>query len=41
MAFPIGASALFVALGIITVGSILTTVQRILHVRQQAKHQST
>ena len=41
MAFPIGVSALFIALGIITVGSILTTVQRILHVRQQAKHQST
>jgi Phosphatidylglycerophosphate synthase len=41
MAFPIGAYALFLALGVITVGSIITVVQRILHVRQQAKHQST
>jgi CDP-diacylglycerol--glycerol-3-phosphate 3-phosphatidyltransferase len=40
-AFGIGTSALFLALGIITVGSILTTIQRILHVRSQAKHQST
>ena len=41
MAFPIGALALFLALGVITVGSILTVVQRILHVRQQAKRPST
>ena len=41
LAFPLGASALFLALGVITVGSILTVIQRILHVRQQAKRQST
>jgi Phosphatidylglycerophosphate synthase len=41
MAFPIGASALFLALGVITVGSTITVIQRILYVRQQAKHQST
>lgn len=41
MAFPIGAIALFGALAIITIGSILTTIQRILHVRSQAKQQST
>jgi phosphatidylglycerophosphate synthase len=40
MAIPVGASALFVALGIITAGSILTTIQRILHVRNQAKQQT-
>jgi CDP-diacylglycerol--glycerol-3-phosphate 3-phosphatidyltransferase len=40
MAFPIGASALFLALGIITVGSIFTVIQRILHVRSQSKQQS-
>lgn len=32
---------LFIALWIITVGSILTTIQRILHVRAQAKRQTT
>ena len=41
MALPTGAAALFIALGIIILGSILTTVQRILHVRQQARQQST
>jgi len=41
LAFPPGAYALFLALGAITVGSILTVIQRILHVRQQAKRQST
>jgi phosphatidylglycerophosphate synthase len=41
LAFPPGAYALFLALGLITVGSILTVIQRILHVRQQAKRQST
>lgn len=32
---------LAIALAIITVGATITTIQRILHVRQQAKHQST
>jgi CDP-diacylglycerol--glycerol-3-phosphate 3-phosphatidyltransferase len=41
LAFPLGASALFLALGAITVGSTITVIQRILHVRQQAKRQST
>jgi CDP-diacylglycerol--glycerol-3-phosphate 3-phosphatidyltransferase len=36
MAVPIGASVLFLALGIIAVGSTITTIQRILHVRSQA-----
>ena len=40
-AFGIGASALFLALAIITVGSVFTVIQRILHVRSQAKRQST
>jgi len=40
LAFPIGAYALFLALGIITLGSTLTVIQRILHVRHQAKRQS-
>jgi CDP-diacylglycerol--glycerol-3-phosphate 3-phosphatidyltransferase len=40
-AVGIGTSALFLALGVITVGSILTTIQRILHVRHQARQQST
>ena len=35
-----GGLALLLALGIITIGSILTVVQRILHVRRQAKRQS-
>ena len=34
-------NVLFLALGIITVGSILTVIQRILHVRAQARRQST
>jgi phosphatidylglycerophosphate synthase len=41
LAFPPGALLLFLALGIITVGSILTVIQRILHVRQEARRQST
>ena len=41
MAFPPGAAALFLALGIITIGSTITVIQRILHVRSQAHHQST
>ncbi|HEY6014647.1 MAG TPA: CDP-alcohol phosphatidyltransferase family protein [Candidatus Limnocylindrales bacterium] len=40
-AFQPGAGVLFLALGIIAVGSILTTIQRILHVRRQARRQST
>jgi phosphatidylglycerophosphate synthase len=35
-AFPVGAYVILVALGIITVGSIITVIQRIVHVRQQA-----
>ena len=41
LSYPPGALALFLALGIITVGSTLTVVQRILHVRQQARQSST
>jgi phosphatidylglycerophosphate synthase len=41
MAYAPGVVALFLALGAITLGSILTVVQRIVHVRQQAKQQST
>jgi len=36
-----GALALFIALGIITAGSTLTVIQRILHVRRQANHPTT
>jgi CDP-diacylglycerol--glycerol-3-phosphate 3-phosphatidyltransferase len=36
-AFPVGAYAILLALGIITIGSAITVVQRILHVRSQAK----
>jgi phosphatidylglycerophosphate synthase len=39
--YPLGVFALFGALVLITIGSILTTIQRILHVRSQAKQQST
>ncbi len=39
-AFPPGAYVLFLALGLIAVGSILTVIQRILHVRQQARRPS-
>lgn len=35
-----GALVLFIALGAITVGSILTVIRRILHVREQAKRSS-
>jgi phosphatidylglycerophosphate synthase len=41
MAFPLGVYALFLALGVITIGSILTVIQRILFVRHQDKRQST
>jgi phosphatidylglycerophosphate synthase len=41
MAFPVGVYALFLALGVITIGSILTVIQRILFVRHQDKQQST
>lgn len=41
MAFPLGASAIFVALAIITLGATITVIQRILHVRHQARLQST
>jgi phosphatidylglycerophosphate synthase len=41
LAFPLGVLALFIALGIITVGATFTVIQRILHVRGQAKQQST
>ena len=40
-AIPPGIGALFLALGIILVGSIITVAQRIFHVRRQAKQQST
>jgi CDP-diacylglycerol--glycerol-3-phosphate 3-phosphatidyltransferase len=40
MAIPPGVWTLFLALGAITLGSIITVIQRILHVRQQARHQS-
>lgn len=33
---PAGADAIFLALGIITIGSLITVIQRILHVRSQA-----
>ena len=36
-----GLLALFIALGIITLGATITVVQRIVHVRAQAKRQST
>jgi CDP-diacylglycerol--glycerol-3-phosphate 3-phosphatidyltransferase len=40
-ALPTGIAALFVALGIILVGSIITVIQRIVFVRGQAKRQPT
>lgn len=40
-AMPTGIVALFIALGIILVGSIITVIQRILHVRAQAKQHTT
>lgn len=39
-AIGIGTSALLTALGIITVGAIITVIQRILHVRSQARTQT-
>jgi CDP-diacylglycerol---glycerol-3-phosphate 3-phosphatidyltransferase len=40
VAYPLGVLALFGALALITLGATITTIQRILHVRQQAKQQS-
>jgi len=40
-AVPVGAYVIFLALGIITVGSTITVIQRILHVRNQAKSATT
>ena len=40
-AIPPGIAALFLALAIITIGSVITVIQRILHVRSQAKSAST
>lgn len=37
----VGIAPLFIALAIIAIGGLLTTIQRILHVRSQAKQQST
>ena len=39
--YPLGVFALFGALAIITIGSVFTTIQRILHVRNQAKQLTT
>ena len=39
-AFPVGAFAILLALVIITLGSTITVIQRILHVRDQARQQS-
>jgi CDP-diacylglycerol---glycerol-3-phosphate 3-phosphatidyltransferase len=39
--YPLGEFALLGALAIITIGSILTTIQRILHVRSQARQQTS
>jgi phosphatidylglycerophosphate synthase len=41
IAFPFGASALLLALAVIAVGATITTIQRILHVRSQARQQPT
>ena len=40
-AVPFGIVTIEIALGIIAVGATITTIQRILHVRSQALHQST
>jgi len=40
MVVPLGVDALFIALGIITLGATITVIQRILHVRGQARHQA-
>lgn len=40
-AVPFGIVTIKIALGIIAVGATITTIQRILHVRTQAHHQST
>ena len=39
--FSSGIGALFIALGIISIGSLITTIQRILHVRSQARQQAS
>jgi phosphatidylglycerophosphate synthase len=36
-AFPVGAYAIFAALAVITIGATITVIQRILHVRNQAR----
>jgi len=41
MAYPFSALALEVALGLITIGGTITTIQRILHVRAQANREAT
>lgn len=41
LAMPVGVLVLFIALGIITIGSTITVIQRILHVRHQAKQQTS
>ena len=38
---PTGILVLYVALGVIAIGATITVIQRILHVRSQAKHQTT
>jgi phosphatidylglycerophosphate synthase len=40
-AFPVGAYVIFLALGIIAVGSTITVIQRIVHVRRQAASAAT
>lgn len=39
-AFPVGVMFIFLALWIITIGSIITVIQRIIHVRRQARSQT-
>ena len=40
-AFASGIAALFIALGIIAIGSLITVIQRIVHVRNQARQQAS
>jgi CDP-diacylglycerol--glycerol-3-phosphate 3-phosphatidyltransferase len=40
-AIPTGIAALFIALAIIAIGATITVIQRIIHVRSQAKRQTT
>jgi phosphatidylglycerophosphate synthase len=39
--FSSGIGALFIALGIIAIGSLITTIQRIVHVRNQARQRAS